>query len=131
MYVLVVYGAPHGRARPPAIRLARALRRLRTPTQVRPAGRVARLHGATTLVVAIDRDGATEIAELLESFGLSTGLPPVYGLRVDDAPLPAGVSALPGTRRDGEVPRDPGAALRLASRLSVAVRRAAGPGTAL
>lgn len=128
MTVLVVYGDPQGPARGPALRLTRSLRRLGTPARVRAAGRVARLHRASALVLAIDRAGAAEIEELLESFGLPAAGLPVFALRVDDVALPGGVRALPGTRDDGVLPRDPGAVLRSASGLAVEMRRAAPAG---
>ena len=127
MTVLVVYGDPQGPARGPALRLTRSLRRLGIPARARAAGRVARLERAAALVVALDRAGAGEIAELLESFGLPAAGRPVVALRVDDVPLPGGARALPGTRDGGMLPRDPGAVLRSASGLAVEVRRAAPP----
>ena len=132
MTVLIVYGDPGGPARAPALRLARALRRIGIEASVRAAGRVARLGRPSALVVAVDRSGTDEIDELIESFGLSGGSLQVLGFTADDAPLPAGVRALSGTRRGGEAPRDPGAALRLASGLtatlsSSSARRASRP----
>ena len=90
---------------------------------MRAADRIVRLGGSSLLVVACDELGADEIAELLESFGLPGEGPPVLGLRVTPASLPPGVRPLPGTRDGGELPRDAGASLRLASALAVAVRR--------
>jgi hypothetical protein len=90
---------------------------------VRPADRLVRLGGPSALVLAYDQDGRDEIGELLESFALPADGPPVFGLRVEPVPLPPGVRPLPGTRDGGELPRDPGALLRLASGLTVAVRR--------
>jgi hypothetical protein len=96
---------------------------LGTAAQVRAADRIVRLGGSSLLVVACDERGADEIAELLESFGLPGEGPPVLGLRLAPASLPPGVRPLPGTRDGGELPRDPGASLRLASALVVAMRR--------
>lgn len=118
MTVLIVYGDPGGPARAPALRLARALRRIGIGAHVRSAGRVVRLGRPSALVLGIDRPGTDEIDELLESFGLSGGTLRLFGFTADDAPLPAGVRALSGTRPGGEAPRDPGAALRLASGLT-------------
>ena len=123
MRVLIAYGARTGPAREPAVLLARAIRKLGTTAQVRAADRIVRLGGSSLLVVACDASGADEIAELLESFGLPGEGPPVLGLRVAPASLPPGVGPLPGTRDGGERPRDPGASLRLASALVVALRR--------
>jgi hypothetical protein len=121
--VLIVYGSRTGAAREPAVLLARALRSLGTKAHVRAADRIVRLGGSSLLVVACDVRGADEIAELLESFGLPGEGPPVLGLTLAPASLPPGVGPLPGTRDGGEMPRDPGASLRLASALAVAVRR--------
>jgi len=129
MTVLIVYGDPGGPARAPALRLARALRRIGIEAHVRAAGRVVRLGRPSALVVGVDRPGTDEIAELIESFGLSGGTLQLFGFTADGAPLPACVRPLSGTRRGGEAPRDPGAALRLASGLT-ATLSASTPGDA-
>lgn len=125
MTVLVLYGDPGGPARAPALRLVRALRGIGIEAYVRAAGRVARLGRPSALVLAVDRPGTDELTELIESFGLTGDALQVFGFTVDGAPLPAGVVALSGTRPGGEAPRDAGAALRLASRLTAALRTSA------
>lgn len=122
MTVFVVYGDPGGPARAPALRLARALRGIGIEAYVRAAGRVARLGRPSALVLAVDRSGTDELMELIESFGLTRDTLQVYGFTVDGGPLPFGVRALSGTRPGGEVPRDAGAPLRLASRLMATLR---------
>ena len=126
MTVLIVYGDPQGSARAPAVRLARALRALGVAARVRPAARVARLGRPAALVLAVDRAGRDEIEELIESFGLTEDVVPLFGLRGDEAPLPPGVRPLSGTRSGGVAPHDAGAALRLASALTAGLRRPAG-----
>lgn len=127
MTVMIVYGDDEGAARAPAIRLARALRSLGVDGQVRHAGRVTKLGRPSAIVVAIDRRGRSEVEEMIESFELTGDPIPLYGLRSDTTALPPGVRPLGGTRRDGSVPVDPGASLRLASALTAGLHQGSLP----
>lgn len=118
MTVLIVYGDAKGEARPPALRLGRALRSLGVDAQVRDASRITRLGRPAAVVVAVDALGKSELDEMIDSFDLLGTPTPVYGMRFDATLLPPGVRTLDGTRLSHASRLDRNGLLRVADRLA-------------